>query len=67
MAEPADLQLALHLADVAARTTLEQFGGRHDVAMKTDDTPVTEVDALVEQQLRTILAQERPGDGVHGE
>jgi histidinol-phosphatase len=62
-----DLQLALRLADLAAITTLERFGGRHDVRMKTDDTPVTEVDARVERQLRELIARERPGDGVHGE
>jgi histidinol-phosphatase len=67
VAHDEDLQLALHLADVAAATTLDRFGGRHDVSMKTDDTPVTEVDAMVEHRLRELIAQERPGDGVHGE
>jgi histidinol-phosphatase len=67
VADSQDLQLALYLADVAALTTRKRFGGRHDVRMKTDDTPVTEVDAAVEQQLREIIANERAGDGVHGE
>ena len=59
--------MALRLADLAAATTLAAFGGRHDVRMKTDDTPVTEVDAAVEEQLRGVISQECPGDGVLGE
>ena len=62
-----DLELALHLADVAAAVTLPAFGRRLDVARKADDTVVTEVDAAAERAIRAALREHRPDDGVLGE
>jgi histidinol-phosphatase len=63
-----DLALALALADVADGIALARF--RADdlvVDTKPDLTPVTEADRAVEQALRGILAERRPGDHVLGE
>ena len=62
-----DLALALELADVAAGLTMAAFGGRLQVRLKSDATPVTDVDAAVERAIRQILAERRPDDGVRGE
>lgn len=62
-----DLALALDLADAAARTTMAAFGGRHFVDLKSDATPVTEVDRAVEQAIRDLVARYFPNDGVLGE
>ncbi|HEX5018858.1 MAG TPA: inositol monophosphatase family protein [Actinomycetes bacterium] len=63
----ADLELALELADAAAKVTVAAFGGRQQVRLKDDATPVTEVDAAAEKAIRELLAQRRPDDGVRGE
>jgi len=63
----ADLEFALQLADAAAELTMGSFGGRHVVALKSDDTPVTEIDAAVERRLRGLIAERHPADGVIGE
>ena len=63
-----DLDLALELADVADRITLERF--RADdlvVETKPDLTPVSEADTAVERAIRERLAVVRPGDAVMGE
>jgi histidinol-phosphatase len=62
-----DLELALELADLAAGVTMAAFGGRLRVRMKSDATPVTEVDSAVEHAVRAHLAERRPLDGVRGE
>jgi histidinol-phosphatase len=65
---PDDLQLALELADVADRITLDRF--RADdlvVETKPDLTPVSEADKAVERAIREQLATARPGDAVMGE
>lgn len=63
-----DLQLALHLADIADGLTLSRFRSRDLlVQTKPDLTPVTEVDQAVERELRAILARARPGDDILGE
>ncbi|HUW16794.1 MAG TPA: inositol monophosphatase family protein [Actinomycetes bacterium] len=62
-----DLALALELADAASVVTMAAFGGRHFVDLKSDATPVTEVDHATERAIRDRIAQERPGDGVLGE
>jgi histidinol-phosphatase len=62
-----DLALALELADAAAAVTLAAFGGRQQVQLKADATPVTEVDAAAELAIRQLLAERRPADGVRGE
>lgn len=63
----ADLALAIELADAAAEVTMAAFGGRQEVTLKADATPVTEVDAAAEQVIRELLSHRRPADGVRGE
>ncbi len=63
----ADLALAVELADAAAAVTLAAFGGRQQVRLKADATPVTEVDAAAEDAIRSVLRDQRPADGVRGE
>jgi histidinol-phosphatase len=63
-----ELELALHLADRADAITLPRFRGTDLVVeLKADSSPVTDVDRLVEQEMRTQIAHERPGDVVVGE
>jgi len=62
-----DLALARALADAASVVTRAAFGGRHFVDLKSDATPVTEVDHATERAIRDLIAKERPGDGVLGE
>lgn len=64
----ADLELALHLADTAdARTTARFRAQDLDVTSKPDRTPVTDADLAVEDAVRAVLAEQRPGDEVAGE
>jgi histidinol-phosphatase len=67
-ADPADLELALTLADEADRITTAAFR-RPDLAIETkpDMTPVTEADKAVELAIRAELARSRPDDIVLGE
>ena len=67
MTDP-DLQLALALAGVADRITLGRFMA-HDLRVhrKPDRTPVTDADLAVEDAIRAVLAEQRPGDAVLGE
>ena len=68
MSLPADLSLALELADVADAITLSRFRAEDlEDATKPDMTPVTEADMSVERALREQLAGARPGDSVVGE
>jgi histidinol-phosphatase len=63
-----DLTLALELADAADAITLGRF--RADdlvVETKPDRTPVTEADRAVEDALRRLLAERRPGHRILGE
>lgn len=62
-----DLELALRLADAADAIALPAFRRRLPVETKPDLTPVTEADRSVEEELRRILAHERPQDAVLGE
>ncbi len=63
-----DLALALALADVADRLTMERFlAADLQVSTKPDDTPVTDADREVERRMRAILEEHRPGDAVLGE
>jgi len=62
-----DLAFALELADIAAAISLPAFGGRLEVALKADRTPVTEVDVRVERTLREAVAARFPHDDFHGE
>jgi histidinol-phosphatase len=63
-----DLELALRLADAADEITVGRFRAQDlRVAAKPDLTPVSDADLAVEEALRGLLAQERPGDAVLGE
>jgi histidinol-phosphatase len=67
-AQPADLDLALDLADAADRVTSTAFR-RPDLAVETkpDLTPVTDADRSAEHTIRRVLDSRRPGDAVVGE
>ncbi|WP_188986351.1 histidinol-phosphatase [Saccharopolyspora thermophila] len=63
-----DLDLALHLADVADRITADRFRARDlSVDRKPDRTPVTDADLAVEDAVREVLGKHRPDDVVAGE
>ena len=62
-----DLNFALRLADAAREISLARFRGSFEVRVKPDGSLVTEVDEAVEDELRSILASERPGDAILGE
>ncbi|MBF6063394.1 histidinol-phosphatase [Nocardia terpenica] len=65
---PSDLALAHRLADAADAITRARFGALDlRVDSKPDLTPVSDADLAVEQALRALLEQERPGDAVLGE
>lgn len=64
----ADLELALHLADVADAITTDRFRARDLVVdRKPDRTPVTDADLAVEDAIRAVLAERSPEDVVAGE
>ena len=63
-----DLDLALTLAARADAITLARFGALDlRVENKPDLTPVTDADTAAEQELRDVLARERPEDAILGE
>lgn len=63
-----DLEVALELADRADELTMAAFTGAPLAHVaKADGSPVTETDRLVEDALRELLHQRRPGDAVLGE
>jgi histidinol-phosphatase len=63
-----DLALALELADAADAITLKRFRARDlRIETKPDLTPVTEADQAVEDELRRLLAEHRPGAPIVGE
>lgn len=65
---PADLTLALALADRADNLTRARFGALDlRVETKPDLTPVTDADRAVETELRELLGRDRPDDSVLGE
>lgn len=61
------LDFAVSLAEGAGELTLPYFGGVVDAADKGDGTPVTEVDRLAEDFLRTRLRDRFPEDHILGE
>lgn len=63
----ADLDLALRLADAAREISLARFRGSFQKRLKADGSIVTEVDEAVEDEIRELLARERPGDAILGE
>jgi histidinol-phosphatase len=63
-----DLALAHRLADAADAITLARFRSQDlHVEAKPDLTPVSDADLAVEDAVRRLLADERPGDAVLGE
>jgi histidinol-phosphatase len=63
-----DLALALELADAADAITLSRFRATDlRIETKSDLTPVTEADHAVEEELRRLLAEHRPGERILGE
>ena len=63
----ADLDFALRLADAAREISLARFRGSFQKRLKADGSIVTEVDEAVEDELRELLARERPADAILGE
>jgi histidinol-phosphatase len=64
---PADLSLALRLAEVAGDIALPLFNKGVVATSKNDGTPVTEGDFAVEAALIDLLTEARPHDGVLSE
>jgi len=63
-----DLRFAHELADAADAITLSRFRALDlSVETKPDLSPVTEADRAAEEAVRTLVARERPGEGVAGE
>ncbi|MDX6217650.1 MAG: histidinol-phosphatase, partial [Frankiales bacterium] len=63
-----DLALALRLADAADAITLARFRAQDlKVDAKPDLSPVSDADLAVEDEVRKLLADARPGDAVLGE
>ena len=63
-----DLELAQRLADAADALTLARFRAQDlHVDAKPDLTPVSDADLAVEDEVRRLLAAERPDDAVLGE
>jgi histidinol-phosphatase len=63
-----DLKLALELADAADAVTMGHYlSDDLDIQTKSDSSPVTLADKRAEQTIRSLLAQQRPQDGVWGE
>lgn len=63
-----DLAVALRLADAADEITMARFHAADLVVdRKPDRSPVTDADTAVEDTVREIIAELRPGDDVLGE
>jgi histidinol phosphatase-like enzyme (inositol monophosphatase family) len=62
-----DIRLARRLADAAGDAIRPFFRTSFGVETKADQSPVTEVDRAAESAVRSILAEQRPADGVVGE
>lgn len=64
----ADLALALRLADAADSESLPRFDASDlKISTKADRSHVTDADLATERALRSVLADERPADGIFGE
>lgn len=65
---PADLELALRLADAADAQTMPRFDASDlEVSRKADRSHVTDADLATERAIRELLSTERPQDGILGE
>ena len=63
-----DLALALELADGADALTMDRFGALDlRIDTKPDLTPVTDADRGTEEQLRSLLTEQRSDDSIFGE
>lgn len=63
-----DLALALRLADAADAQSLPRFDSPDlEVSTKADNSHVTDADLATERAIRSVLAIERPDDGIFGE
>jgi histidinol-phosphatase len=63
-----DLLLALRLADAADAQSLPRFDAADlEVSTKADNSHVTDADLATERAIRSLLATERPDDGIFGE
>jgi len=63
-----DLALALRLADAADAVSVARFRANDlHVSTKPDRTFVTDADQSVERAIRSLIAAERPDDGIYGE
>lgn len=70
MAQALTLELesfASELADTSRKILQSVGAAAPDVAMKSDASPVTETDRLVEQSLRDMIAERFPDHGILGE
>lgn len=62
------IELAHRLIDMTRPVIRTGFqSGLTMIELKNDLTPVTEIDRACEQAIRTVLARERPEDGIWGE
>ena len=61
------LQFALDVVYQAGRSTLGLFGTHHEVALKSDQSPVTAADTQAEAIIRKAIAENYPGEGILGE
>jgi histidinol phosphatase-like enzyme (inositol monophosphatase family) len=64
---PEIIALAEHIADTAGEIIRARYRKPFTHESKRDASPVTEVDRLVEQACRRLVAEHRPADGVIGE
>lgn len=63
-----DLDLALRLADAADAQSLPRFDAADlEISTKADNSHVTDADLATERAIRSVLAVERPEDGIFGE
>ncbi|MFB1479873.1 inositol monophosphatase [Corallococcus sp. RDP092CA] len=60
-------QIAEQAADRSRLVLLEAFGGRREVFIKHDDSPVTDADRAAERAIREVLTAAFPEHGVIGE
>lgn len=63
-----DCDFALRLADAADKLTTSRFQAVDlRISSKPDRTPVTDADTAVEDAIRAVITEARPGDAIAGE
>jgi len=67
MANSARLEAALFAAAAAAELIRTSYRGAMDVRVKSDGSPVTDVDVAAEQAIRAVVQGRFPVDGFYGE